>query len=221
MIGDLQADLRNLIQKELALAKAELGEKFQVAARNAAYLAAGGVAGLMAVLLLLLGLGAIVALGLMNTGLSAGTAYFLSYAGLSLVVGGAGFLLVKKALRAFQHLSFSPDKTLETVKNHEHGTKPRVQKIEIEHPKRSSDEIQTEVEITMARMDEEMGELKHRLTPGYVARSTVAGVKHHPLRTLLITAGTGLGGYLLWKHNHGRSYTEHTEFGHRVQGGLI
>lgn len=209
LLGDIRADLRNLLGKEMALARTELGEKVQVAARNAAFLAAGGVAAVMAVLLLLLGLGGIVAAGLAGAGLSAGTAYFLAYAGLAVVVGLVGFFLVRKALRAYQTLSLAPDKTLETMKGHERSPAPGgFRQIEIEHPRRSSDQIQTEVEITMARMDEEVHELRQRLTPAYLARSTVAGVKHHPLRTLLITAGTGLGGYLLWKYNH-RSGTSH------------
>lgn len=202
LVGDLQSDLKNLIKKEIELAKTEMGEKVRVAARNAAYLAAGGVAGLMAAFLMFLGLGAVIALALAGTGLSAGMAYFISYAGLAVILGVAALLLVRKALRAFQNFSITPEKALETVRGPEGLAETPSRKIEVEHSKPNSDELATEVEITRSRLDEEISELRSRLTPGYLARSTAAGVRHHPLRALLLTAGTGVGGYLLWKHNH-------------------
>src|SRR6185295_16452888 len=85
LVGDLQTDIKNLIKKEIELAKTEMGEKASVMRRNAAFGAAGGVIGLMAIFMLLLGLGAIIARLLVKADLSPGAAYFIAYMGLAVV----------------------------------------------------------------------------------------------------------------------------------------
>jgi hypothetical protein len=208
LIADLQCDIKNLIRKEIDLAKAEMGEKFGAMGRNAGYAAAGGVLALFALFLLLLGVGAIIARLLQAADLSPGTAYFLSYMGLALVLGGVGYALIHKAMSAFSKISLSPEKTIAGAK----GAEPvpiEIRKAADEkeqeakkEAKRSSDEIQSEVIATRARMEDEMSELKSRLSPGYMCRSFWAGLKHHPARALIITASTGLGGYLVWRNRH-------------------
>src|SRR5688572_30045599 len=175
-----------------------MGEKCKVLGRNAGIAAAGGVLALFALFMLLLGIGAIVARLLQNADLSPGTAYFLSYMGLGLIVGGVGYALIHKAMNAFSKLSLSPEKALETVR----GPEPVEIEIRKEAPKRSSDDLRDEVVAARARMDSEMTELKERLTPGYMLKSSLAGMKHHPLRSLLVGASTGLGGYLIWRKRH-------------------
>src|SRR3954470_4714070 len=85
LVGDLQTDIKNLIKKEIELAKTEMGEKFKVLGRNAAFAAAGGVLGLMAAFMLLLGVGAIIAHLFVRAGMSAGVAYFVAYMGLAII----------------------------------------------------------------------------------------------------------------------------------------
>jgi len=208
LVGDLQCDIKDLIRKEIDLAKAELGEKFSAVGRNAGYAAAGGVLALFALFLLLLGVGAIISRLLQMADLSPGTAYFLSYMGLALVLGGVGYALIHKAMNAFSKISFSPEKAIAGVK----GAEPvpiEIRKAvdQKEHEtkkeeKRSSDDLQNEVIATRARMETEVSELKSRLTFGYMMRSLFAGIKHHPTRTLLVSASTGLGGYLVWRNRH-------------------
>lgn len=207
IVGDLQDDLKRLIRKEIDLAKAELGENFSALGKNAGLAAGGGVLALFAVFLLLLGIGAIFARLLQAANLSPGAAYFISYMGLALILGGVGYFLIHKAMKAFSRISFSPDKAIagakgaepvpieirKAIENEENGEKEE---------KRSSEELQTEVIAARARMDEEMAELKSRLTPGYLIRSLFAGIKHHPTRAILIGASTGLGGYLYWRNKH-------------------
>lgn len=206
LLGDLQDDVKNLIKKEINLAKAEIGENFSAVGKNAGLAAAGGVLALFALFLLLLGIGALIARLLQNA-MSPGAAYFVSYMGMALVLGGVGYFLIHKAMKAFSNLSFSPDKALAGAK----GAEPvpiEIRKAidgksaEVKEPKRSSDELQSEVIDARMRMDEEMTELKSRLTPGYLLRSLFAGIKHHPTRVLLIGASTGLGGYLMWRNRH-------------------
>lgn len=207
LIADLQCDLKHLVKKEIDLAKAEMGEKFSAMGRNAGYAAAGGVLALFALFLLLLGLGAIIAQLLQAADLSAGTAYFVSYMGLALVLGGVGYALIHKAVDAFSKISLSPEKAIAGAK----GAEPvpiEIRKAaeeknhEAKKEKRSSNEIQSEVLVTRARMEDEMAELKSRLSPGYLCRSFFSGIKHHPTRAFLITATTGLGGYLVWRNRH-------------------
>jgi hypothetical protein len=208
LIADLQCDVKNLIRKEIDLAKAEMGEKCSVVGRNAGYAAAGGVLALFALFLLLLGIGAIIARLLQAADLSPGTAYFISYMGLALLLGGIGYALIQKAINAFSKTSFAPEKAIAGVKGAEpvpieiRKAAEEQEKEAKKEAKRSSHEIQSEVIATRARMEDEMSELKSRLTPGYMGRSFWAGVKHHPARALIITATTGLGGYLLWRNHH-------------------
>jgi hypothetical protein len=208
LVADLQCDIKNLIRKEIDLAKAEMGEKCSAMSRNAAYAAAGGVLALFALFLLLLGIGAIIARLLQSADLSPGTAYFVSYMGLALILGGIGYALIHKGMNAFSKISFAPDKAIAGAKGAEpvpieirKAADEKEQEIKKE-AKRSSDEIQSEVIATRGRMEDEISELKSRLTPGYMCRSLVAGLKHHPARAFLITATTGLGGYLVWRNRH-------------------
>jgi hypothetical protein len=197
LVGDLQTDIKTLIKKEIELAKTEMGEKFKVLGRNAGLAAGGGILALIAVFMLLLGLGAMFARLLQKADLSPAAAYFLSYMGLSVILGGAGYALIHKAMNAFSKFSLSPEKALETVRG------PEPVQIEIRNtPKRTSTEVQGEVIAARARMESEMNEIKERLTPGYMVRSSLAGIKHHPLRALLVGASTGLGGYLMWRSRH-------------------
>jgi hypothetical protein len=203
LVGDLQTDIKSLIKKEVELAKTEMGEKLGSMGRNAGFAAAGGILALIAVFMLLLGIGAILSQLLQRTGLSAGAAYFISYGGLSLILAGVGYALIRKAMHAFSKISLSPDKALAGAK----GAEPVPVKIrkmtENGKPRKmSSDELQTEVIATRTRMDVEMSELKSRLTPGYMIKSFLAGMKHHPTQALIVGAGTGLGGYLVWRNRH-------------------
>lgn len=205
LVGGLQGDVKNLIKKEIDLAKAEMGEKCSALGRNAGFAAAGGILALFAVFLLLLGIGAIIARLLQMADLSPGTAYFISYMGLALLLGGVGYALIHKAMNAFAKISLSPDKALAGAKGAEPvpiEIRKAIDDKEVKEQKRSSDDLQTEVIAARTRMDSEMSELKSRLTPGYMIRSLFAGIKHHPTRAILIGASTGLSGYLYWRNRH-------------------
>ena len=70
LAGDWKADVLNLIKKELELAKTELSEKASCIGRNSVFIGIGGACGLMAVLLLFLGLGSLIAFALRAVGMS-------------------------------------------------------------------------------------------------------------------------------------------------------
>ncbi len=202
LVGDLQTDIKTLIKKEIELAKAEMGEKVSAMGRNAAFAAAGGVLGLMAAFLLLLGLGAIIARLLELAGLSPGTAYFIGYLGLALVLGAVAYALVMKAMHAFQKISLAPEKTISSVQAAQPVSIEIKKKIDEAKatPKLSSNQLQKEVIATRTRMDDEISELKSRLTPSYAGQCFLSGLKNHPVRALLISAAsTGVGGYLIFR----------------------
>ncbi|HEV8544424.1 MAG TPA: phage holin family protein [Verrucomicrobiae bacterium] len=210
LVGDLQTDIKNLIKKEIELAKTEMGEKFKVLGRNAAFAAAGGILGLMAAFLLLLGVGAIIAHLFVRAGMSAGFAYFVAYMGLASILGVTAYILLQKAISAFSNVSLAPEKALDTVRGHEAvpiQIKHAKEAKESKKPQPSSEELKTQVISARERAESEMEELKSRLTPAYMAKSAWAGLKHHPLTTILVSAGTGLsvGGYVLWRHHHSAS----------------
>jgi len=208
LVGDLQSDIKNLIKKELELAKAEMSEKAKVMGRNAAYLGAGAVVALMAVFLLILGLGALIAQLLQKTDLSPGIAYFIGYFGLGIVLVIVGYGLIQKAIHAFSSVSLAPEKAIATAKGEEVPIHVKHNEKKASHEQKlSTDELKTQADHARNRMESEMVELKNRLTPGYMAKSFVAGMKHHPLRALIVTvATTGLGGLVYWrKQQHANS----------------
>jgi len=202
LVGDLQTDIKNLIKKEIELAKTEMGEKASVMGRNAAFGAAGGVIGLMAIFMLLLGLGAIIARLLVKADLSPGAAYFIAYMGLALVLGAVAYALIHKAMAAFSKLSLAPEKAITSV----HAAEPvpieikrKVAEVKFA-PKPNSDQLQDEVIATRTRMDNGLSELKARLTPAYMGKCFVGGLKRHPLPAIIVSlASTGLGGYLIYR----------------------
>jgi hypothetical protein len=202
LVGDLQDDVKTLIKKEIELAKAEMSEKISAMGRNAVFAAIGGVLALMAAFMLMLGLGAIFARLLIGAGLSAAAAYFIAYMGLALILGGVGYAFIQKAISAFKKISFAPEKALVSVQAAEPvpiEIKRKFKQEKADH-KASSDDLQSEVIAARTRMDDEISELKSRLTPRYMARSFLAGLKHHPLRAVIISAAsTGLGGYLYYR----------------------
>jgi hypothetical protein len=207
LVGDLQTDLKNLIKKEIELAKTEMGEKFKVVGRNVGFMAGGAIVALMAVFLLLLAFGAIIAQLLQKADITPGTAYFVSYLGLGVLLVVLGYGLIHKAISAFSSLSLTPEKTLATAKGEPvpiHVTKnEKKEKKDEKEIKVSSEQLQNEVENTRARMDSEIYELKNRLTPGYMAKSFVAGMKHHPMRAVIAAAlTTGVGGLIYWRKSH-------------------
>lgn len=204
LAGDWKADLTNLFRKEVELAKTELSEKVSCLGKNAGFIAAGGVLALMALLILLISLGAAIAMGLRATGMNPAAAYFSGYLGLALLCGSVGYALVNKGLRAIKTVSLKPEKTVETLKELK-GDEERplvariVEKKEPKalQPKQSSTELQAEVEQTRDRIENEMEEIKSRLGPKHLAKTAWAMTWERPGRILMIAAVTGLSGFWL------------------------
>ena len=202
LASDWKSDVINLIKKELDLAKTELSEKFACLGRNGAFIAAGGVCALMAVFILFLGLGGLIAWGLRKAGLNIGLSYFIGYCGLGLILAATGYMLIMKGIHAITSAKLAPEKTIATIKEMQGETATAAipaRRIEIKEPKRSSDELKREVEITQSRLEDEAEEIRERLKPKHIARTAWAMTREHPVRIALISAVTGLSSFALFK----------------------
>lgn len=118
LFSDLTTDLSTLVRKEIELAKTETIEKVSSAGRNVGMIVAGGLlayAGLICVLIA-------IAIGLGN---------WIGYGLASLIVGVLviilGFVLVQSGLAALKHMSVTPEKTIETLKDNTEWVKEKVQ----------------------------------------------------------------------------------------------
>ena len=107
LFGDLAGEVSELVRKEVALAKLEIGQKAKYVGRNIGYLVVGGAVAYAAML-------AIIAAIIMLL------AKVMPHWGAALLVGGVvavvGWIVVSKALSAIQKTDMTPEQTVETLK---------------------------------------------------------------------------------------------------------
>lgn len=107
LFSDLAGEMSELVRKEVALAKMEVGQKARHIGKNIGYLVVGGAIAYAAMLAII---AAIVML----------LAKVMPHWGAALLVGGVvavvGWLLVSKALSALQETDMTPEQTVETLK---------------------------------------------------------------------------------------------------------
>ena len=199
VIRDLRDDIKSLITDEIQLAKTELSQKFSRFSKNGVWLLAGGILAYTGALLLLAGIGALLAFAFASAGLSTSLAWFLGLLVVGLIVAAVGGAFVMKALKTFSHESITPEKTVESL-NEIRGTTPAVETLPPpEPPKRSTDEIQSHITATRNNMGQRIDELSERLTPRFMGKRMVQQVTRHPIRSSIIGAGTGLVSYFAIK----------------------
>ena len=203
LVRELKDETQSLIKEEVALAKTEMSEKMACYAHNAVSVAIGGFVAYAGAIVLFLGIGSLLGHWFSTMGLAPHLAFAAGWGGMGLLVLAVGGIMIMKALKTFSASSLAPEKTIETI--HElkgdhaqylaEKQRDKVKTPEKNH-KRTSQEIKTSVETTQKMMGDTMEELKNRMTPRYMGKSLVAGVKHHPGRTAIISATTGLLGFL-------------------------
>lgn len=119
-VADLLRDFRdeaiNMARQQIELAKTETGEKVSKFARNAAYLAAGGLVLYAGALFLLAGLTFLGYVGLIAAGLSPAVSIWLMPLITGAVVAIIGTVLVLKAISTFKNTSAVPKKTVQSLK---------------------------------------------------------------------------------------------------------
>ena len=107
LFGDLASEVSELVRKEVALAKLEVGQKAKYVGRNIGYLVVGGAVAYAAMLAVIAGIVMLLA-------------KVMPHWGAALLVGGVvavvGWLLVSKALSALQETDMTPEQTVETLK---------------------------------------------------------------------------------------------------------
>ena len=209
LIGHFRDEVKELVQREIQLAKTEMSEKFARFGRNAAVLAGGGLAAFAGVIILLASLSSLLSFAFESAGMQRSLAFFL---GAFIIAGSViltGFLLVKKALKVFSHESLAPEKTLETLKKLTPGTvEEEIETVPAApEPKASSDEIEQEVDVTRREAGATAEEITHRLTPRHMGHVVLHKIKTHPVVSVLIGAGTGAASFFLirWRMRQARA----------------
>lgn len=204
LVRELKDETQALIKEEVALAKTEMSEKMSCYVKNGVSVALGGFVAYAGAIVLFLAIGSLLGHWFMTMGMAAHLAFAVGWGAMGLLIVAIGGIMVMKALKTFSSSSLAPEKTIETIHelkgdHAQYLVAKQREKIEMpggNGPRRSSDEIKTSVETTQKMMGDTVEELKHRLTPRYLSKSAVAGVKHHPGRTAIIGAATGMLGFL-------------------------
>ncbi len=203
VIRDLRDDVKTLIKDEIQLAKTELTQKFSRMGKNSLWVGIGAVLGLFGALLLLASIGAVLAYAFVSAGLSSEMAWFLGLLCVSLLVLGTAAILAIKGIKGIKQVSLTPEQTVQNYKEIRAaaGTnppeEPKVKEPEL--PKRSPEQIQSEIDVTRLNLEKRMEELSVRMSPAYMGRRFVQNVRAHPIRSSLIGAGTGFVSYLAVK----------------------
>jgi hypothetical protein len=207
LLREFKTEAQVLIKQEIDLAKAEMSEKISRFGGNITKLAIGGFVAYAGAIVLLIGLGAIVAYAFRALGLSTALADFLGWSIIGLIVIAIGGGMILKTLKAMKHENLKPEKTIETLR-HVRGEPDPARAPEAEHPepplKLSSDTIKSNIEVTQSVIEDTTEEIAHRLTPRYMGHAFVKSVQNHPVRASIISVGTGLASFLWVKHkrNH-------------------
>lgn len=119
-MGNLLKDLRDevmiMIRQQIELAKSETNEKVSSLFRNTGVLFAGGIVFFTGFLALIAGLTFLGYQGLLLAGVAAGTAMWLMPLITGVIVGGIGAVLVMRSIDVFKHTSFTPNKTVRSLK---------------------------------------------------------------------------------------------------------
>jgi drug/metabolite transporter (DMT)-like permease len=119
LLADLTHSVTTLFRKEIELARAEISEKLSEAGVAVGSLAAGGILGLAALIVLLQAL----VLALTELGLAPAWA--------SLIVGGVvaiiAFALIYKGMNDLKASNLAPTRTVEALKRDVHMVKEQVQ----------------------------------------------------------------------------------------------
>jgi ElaB/YqjD/DUF883 family membrane-anchored ribosome-binding protein len=201
LIRGLSEDTKKLLRQELELAKAELTEKFSLAARNAVSLAIGGFVAYAGLIVLLMGLGWLVAWALEKAGLQPLLAGFVGLAIVGVVVMGVGGIFLMKGIKTFAKESLAPQRTIHTIqklKGSAEAVPVTEERKDNDVPKPSSEQLQARVEATETRMGDTLDELGQRLSPSHINAQVKQRIQEKPYRSGLLAMGAGiLSGFFL------------------------
>lgn len=107
LFSDLASEMSELVRKEVALAKVEVGQKAKYVGKNIGYLVIGGSVAYAAMLTIIAGIVMLLDKVMPNWG-----AALL----VGIIVGVVGWLLISKARAALQATDMTPQQTVESLK---------------------------------------------------------------------------------------------------------
>jgi hypothetical protein len=116
LVKSLRDDTSGLIRDEVALAKAELGEKIAAASRNIGYLAAGALVAYAGMIFLLVAVSFILRALFLAGEVSEPIANVLSFLIVGAIIGGVGASLLTKAINTLKKETPIPTKTVKSLK---------------------------------------------------------------------------------------------------------
>ncbi len=199
LVQALTSETKTFMRQEIALAKTELSEKVGRMAREGASIGIGGFVAYAAAIVMLLGLGFLVAWAIHLAGIESLFASFLGLLGIGLLVLGVGGVLALQGLAGLRKESITPERTVHTLKELS-GTSssPSTSAPRPAPEKLSSQQAQARVEATEREMGQTMEELRRRLTVSYAKEQVTRHVSANAYRwSLLVMVAGVVGGFLL------------------------
>jgi len=127
LLHTLRDETTTLLRQEVALAQAELSNNLSKAGKNAAALAAGGFVAYAGVIVLLIGLGQLLGVVLVRSGIDPAVSQWLAPSIVGLVVALIGWGMVAKAKRAFKPETIAPRKTIDSLKTNKEWAQTKLQ----------------------------------------------------------------------------------------------
>jgi Flp pilus assembly protein protease CpaA len=137
-IGTLLQDLRDetttLFRQEVALAKAEMGRKASQFGAHAVKLATGGFIAYAGLIVLLFGLGDLLAVGLQTLGVSPAIAVWLAPTLIGALVALIGYLMLARAKKAMAAENLMPETTIQTLCENKHWAQTKIRNPHEQQP---------------------------------------------------------------------------------------
>ena len=202
---------KELIRKEVQLAKTEISQKISEKSRDAVQLALGGLVAYTGLLVFIIGLGFLVGWALALAGLQPMFAAFvgLSSVGLLIVLVGSGLLF--KAKNALAKRSVKPvhsAASLQEMKSERAETVYQSLAKRVASPSAppsASAKPQSEVEQAQAQMGQTLHELRSRLSPHEMKERVKHRIESEPYSAGVFAIVAGLVSGLLVRRRHRRA----------------
>lgn len=202
---DLIDEVKTLFRQEIKLARKEMTEKLSFLGRNAAGLGAGVGIAYAGAIVLLIGIGFLVAWAIHLAGIQGLFAAFLGLAGIGLLTVIVGGSLIVKGISALKAESLAPERTLQTLQELKGGPVPKTPRPPPapKMPEPSSAEMQSRVETTEGEIGQTLEALHDRLSPSKINARIKHRIQVHPYRAGLLAMGAGLAsGFALRRRFH-------------------
>jgi hypothetical protein len=116
LLRELRDETTTLLRQEVTLAKAEMKENVSRMGSHAAQIAVGGFVAYAGIIVLLIGIGHLLAALLIRAGLDERVAQWLAPSIVGLIVAIIGWMMLSKAKHAFSHDDLAPRKTIDSLR---------------------------------------------------------------------------------------------------------